>query len=83
MNMAQVRRQLRQAANQPLLQQCVHNVAHQALELGLERLPSGAAEELEVRLGDDFDRLPSDVAEDFWAAANAERTEEIPESRWG
>ena len=49
MNMAQVRRQLRQAANQPLLQQCVHNVARQALELGLEPLASAAGEELEVR----------------------------------
>ena len=76
MNMAQVRRQLRQAANRPLLQQCVHDVARQALELGLERLESGKGEGLEVRLGDDFDRLPRDVADDFWAEAFGERTED-------
>jgi len=64
-----------------LLQKCVLHVACDALELGLERLVSGTGKGLEVRLGDDFDRLPRDVAEDFWSDALGERTEEIPESR--
>jgi hypothetical protein len=76
-NMAQVRRQLRQAANRPLLEQCVHEMAGHALKLGLERLASGQGDGLELQIGDDFDRLPRDVAEDFWADAVGERTEEI------
>jgi hypothetical protein len=76
MNMAQVRRQLRQAANRPLLEQCVHSVARQAVELGLDRLASSTGEGLEVRLGDDFDRLPRDVADDFWAEALGDRRED-------
>jgi hypothetical protein len=74
MNMAQVRRQLRQAANRPLLEQCVHEMAGHALKLGFQRLASSEGEGLEARIADDFDRLPSDVAEDFWADALGEKT---------
>jgi hypothetical protein len=79
MNLAQMNAQLRRAANRPLLRKCVHEVASHALELSLQRLASGAGEGLEVRIADDFDRLPGDVADDFWADALSERTEDIPE----
>ncbi len=75
MNMAQMGAQRRQAPNRPLVQKCVHDVAFDALKLGLHQLASGAGEGLEVRIGDDFDRLPRDVAEDFWADALGDKRE--------
>ena len=50
-------------------------------DLGLTRAAVRETSKLEVRIADDFDDLPKDVAEDFWADAwNATRDDELEPS---